>query len=375
MNRRQRLLAALQGKAVDRPPVSFYEITGFEPRNGDDPYNIFSHPSWREVLDMARDRTDVILMRGLKWKGQADPLAELTTYTRNTDSNGSLHITMTISHAGRTFTRKTRRDPDVGTTWVIEPLLKNADDLRAWLDLPAAPHAGEPDTERILADEEALGDAGVVMLDTGDPLCSVAELFSMADFLMIAMSETDLVHQALERVSMQLLPRAAAFAKALPGRLWRIYGPEYAAAPFLSPSLFGEYVNRYDKPIIDEIGRWGGYARIHCHGRLSAVLDLIRKTGCVGLDPVEPPPQGDMELAQVRSAVGQDVVLFGNLEASDLENLSTDQFARKIERALDEGPNKDGSRFVLMPSACPYGRVLNPLTVRNYRKMLELVGA
>ncbi|NLW85258.1 MAG: hypothetical protein GXY38_00095, partial [Planctomycetes bacterium] len=112
MNRRQRLLAALQGKAVDRPPVSFYEITGFEPRNGDDPYNIFSHPSWREVLDMARDRTDVILMHGLKWKGQADPLAELTTYTRNTDSNGSLHITMTIRHAGKTFTRKTRRDPD-----------------------------------------------------------------------------------------------------------------------------------------------------------------------------------------------------------------------------------------------------------------------
>ena len=29
-----------------------------------------------------------------------------------------------------------------------------------------------------------------------------------------------------------------AVAKALPGRLWRIYGPEYAAPPYLPPRLF-----------------------------------------------------------------------------------------------------------------------------------------
>ena len=36
----------------------------------------------------------------------------------------------------------------------------------------------------------------------------------------------------------------------------------------------------------------------------------IAATGCVGLDPIEPPPQGDVHLAYVREQVGRQMVLF-----------------------------------------------------------------
>ena len=55
MNRRERLMASLQGKPVDRPPVCFYEITGYigdQNSSGPDPFNIYSHPSWRPLLDL-----------------------------------------------------------------------------------------------------------------------------------------------------------------------------------------------------------------------------------------------------------------------------------------------------------------------------------
>ncbi len=95
--------------------------------------------------------------------------------------------------------------------------------------------------------------------------------------------------------------------------------------------------------------------------------------GADGLDPIEPPPQGDVELAYVRERYGKDMVLFGNLEVSDIENLPTERFAEKVKRALAEGTAGNGRGFVLMPSACPYGRELSPLTLRNYEKIVEIV--
>ena len=61
MTRRERLMATLRGETVDRPAVNFYEIGGFLV-NPDDPdeYNIYNSPSWRPLLDLAEEKTDII---------------------------------------------------------------------------------------------------------------------------------------------------------------------------------------------------------------------------------------------------------------------------------------------------------------------------
>ena len=80
-----------------------------------------------------------------------------------------------------------------------------------------------------------------------------------------------------------------------------------------------------------------------------------------------------MTLAYVRRRYGRQLTLFGNLEASDLENLPAPQFAEKVRTALREGTEGEGRGFILQPSACPYGRVLAPRVVENYRTMVDLV--
>jgi hypothetical protein len=124
---------------------------------------------------------------------------------------------------------------------------------------------------------------------------------------------------------------------------------------------------------VESIHRYGGYARLHSHGNLKKILPMIIATGCMGLDPIEPPPQGDVSLLDVRQQYGQQLVLFGNLEASDVESLPTPQFRHKVVQALDEGTCGEGRGFVLMPSACPYGRQLSPLALANYECMVEAV--
>ena len=367
-------MTTLQGQPVDRPPVSFYEINGLdEISDSADPFNIYSHPSWAPLIALAAEKTDRILMRSVPLAGvPSDPLVELTT-TETWIADGNRYVRRTIRSGRHTFTSTTRRDPDVNTTWRIEHFLKGPDDLRAWLELPTPTFGGTPDGRDVLAAEGALGDSGIVMLDTADPLCLAAELFSMGDYTVVAATEPQLFHRLLERFAALLWPKTAAVAAALPGRLWRIYGPEYASVPYLHPRFFREYVVRYDTPMVQAIQHTGGYARLHCHGRLKAILDDIAATGCDGLDPIEPSPQGDVALSYVRERYGRQMVLFGNLEASDIENLPTPEFAHRVRRALTEGTTGAGRGFVLMPSSCPYGRVLSPLALANYRLMIELV--
>lgn len=367
-------MATLRGEPVDRPPVSFYELNGLDedPRN-DDPFNIYTHPSWLPLIELTREKTDRIVMRGVSYASVTPDPIERVSETEVVVRNGSRFTTRRVQAGNRLLTMCTRRDSDVNTIWTNEHLLKDNDDLRAFLEIPPPVPDGNINTDAVIQAEEDAGDTGIVMIDTPDPLCLAASLFDMAEYSIIAMTEQALFHQLLERFASTLLPKTEAVAKALPGRLWRIYGPEYASPPYLPPHLFREYVCRYVSPMIQSIQRYGGYARIHSHGNLRTILDDIVSMGADGLDPIEPPPQGDVELSYVRERYGKNMVLFGNLEVSDIENLSTDQFAEKVKRAIEEGTSGDGRGFILMPSACPYGRDLSLLAMRNYEKMIEII--
>jgi hypothetical protein len=372
-------MASLRGEPVDRPAVCFYEITGYTGDQNpadDDPHNIYSHPSWQPLLDLAWECSDMIPRRRVTFcDAPPDPAAAWSSTATWTDANGSRFTRHTIRTPRRELTSLRRRDPDVNTTWTLEHLLKDTDDFQAWLDLPWPEFGGVPETGSVLETERAIGDRGIVMIDQADPICEVAALFDMATFTVIALTDPVLMRRALDKVMALRLPQVTAIAATLPGRLWRIVGPEYASPPYLPPHLFHEYVTCYDTPLISAIQRPGGFARIHSHGRLRDILGHIAATGCMGLDPIEPPHQGDVTLAYVREKCGRQMTLFGNIEASDLENLDAGPFRAKVATALREGTAGAGRGFVLMPSACPYGRVITARTLANYRIMVEMAGA
>ncbi len=364
----------LNGLPVDRPPVCFYELNGLDEDPSDpDPFNIYSHPSWLPLIELTRGCTDRIPRRYPTFLNkEPDPLEELTQHVHEMQ-NGSRISTMTIRAGDRILTSRSRRDPDINTSWTTEHLLKDVDDLRAYLELPLPMISGTPDVDTVLRAEAELGDTGIVMIDTSDPLCCAAALFNMEDYTVIALTEPELFHRLLQRFASVIHGQTELIAEVLPGRLWRIFGPEYASPPYLPPRLFEEYVVRYVTPMVEAIQEHGGFARIHSHGNLKAILDMIASTGCTALDPIEPPPQGDVSVAYVREHVGEQMTLFGNIEVSDIENLETAAFREKVRTALREGTEGKGRGFVLMPSACPYGRILPEQTLRNYEVMVEEV--
>lgn len=385
MTARERLLATLAGKSVDRPAVSFYEIGGLPMNPLDpDPFNVYNDPSWLPLLDLAETQTDLIRMRSAvrshsheAWDTAAGAAASaarrelLRTETQLEHGNRVTRTTIRI--AGRTLTTVARREADVDTLWCAEPLLKTAEDLEAYLQLPDEFFFEPVDVQPLRAEETRLKQRGIVMVDTEDPLCSAATLFSMEDYTVVAFTQPKQFHRLLEKLSRAIFARTEQVAREFPGRLWRIYGPEFASEPYLPPRLFDEYVVRYTGPMVKVIQQHGGYVRLHCHGRILHILDSIVGMGVDAIDPIEPPPQGDVELAFVRQHYGDQLVLFGNIEVGDIERLTPHEFDQRVCATLRAGTADHGRGFVLMPSASPFGRVVSQRTLTNYRTMIQRV--
>lgn len=380
MTRRERLMATLRGEVVDRPAVSFYEIGGFKIDPSDpDPYNVYNSPDWQPLLELARQETDIIRMmspvrrRSVDSVGSEPDSAKDEIFRVETFEEENCRVIRTVVTVnGHRLTQIQKREKDLDTVWTTEHLLKSIEDVKAFLEIPAEVFEEHINVTPMEEEEAELGDSGIVMVNTDDPLYAAARLFSMEDYTVFALTEQNLFHKLVESRAKIIQSRVEKVSRLFPGRLWRITGPEYATEPYLPPYLFKEYVARYDCPIVRAIKEHGGYARIHAHGRVRNVLDHISEMDADAIDPIDPPPHGDVELQYVRERYGKQLVLFGNIEITDIENLPLDQFEEKIKCALDEGTAGDGRGFVLLPTAAPYGRTISERTMKNYEKMLEL---
>jgi len=113
----------------------------------------------------------------------------------------------------------------------------------------------------------------------------------------------------------------------------------------------------------------GAKVRLHCHGKIGRVLDLILETGCDGLDPCEPPPDGDLELHEVKRRYhAHGASVWGNLELKLLEHGTPDQVRAEVGKIMKQA--KEGGGFVLMPTAAPINLPLSPETEANYKAFI-----
>ncbi|MHC4495740.1 MAG: hypothetical protein ACYSYM_07945, partial [Planctomycetota bacterium] len=194
MTKRERLMATLRGEPVDRPAVNFYEIGGVAIDPSDpDAFNVYNDPSWQPLLKLAEEQTDLIRMRSpvksrcheVDAGSSRDEFFETKEYVED----GCRFKRVILKIAGRTMRSLTRRSPEVDTVWTLEHLLEGTDDLKAYLELPDEAFAEEFDIESLTEEDDKLGERGIVMVDTEDPICAAASLFSLEDFTVVALTE------------------------------------------------------------------------------------------------------------------------------------------------------------------------------------------
>ena len=78
-----------------------------------------------------------------------------------------------------------------------------------------------------------------------------------------------------------------------------------------SPPMFVKYILPYYKRRTSELHAFGKLCTAHWDGKLTSLLQFAKETGLDGLECVTPRPQGDVTLEEIRSALGDLVLLDG----------------------------------------------------------------
>jgi uroporphyrinogen-III decarboxylase len=136
------------------------------------------------------------------------------------------------------------------------------------------------------------------------------------------------------------------------GPFWHFNGVERACPPMMGPRQWEEWVVPYDGAIMKLIKARDPQSliHVHCHGKVGTLLRSFREMGVDSTDPLEPPPQGDVTMAEARRLAGPEMTLYGNIQFLDMERGTPDQIEELVRRAIGEG----GPRMRLHPSAAPH---------------------
>ena len=360
MTSRDRLMRTLRREPVDRVPISTYELNPYNPANFEN-----RAPSYARLMDKIRADTDCIYM--WSWSPWAD--SPLWDREVDVDASGTVTAFSRLRTPLGDLTMTEKRVVDVHTTWRIEHLLKGPEDIEAYLRvLPELfeidDHAVGRAREDYARVEDRLGDAGIIMNDGGDPSLYVPELFEFGTFMLMCVQYRDLVLELIDAFTKPVLDKFRFDAANGFGPLYRLYGPEYYTPPYLPPEYFREMVVPGATQCARILDDAGIVLRLHCHGNIRDALPMFLEIGAKATDPIEPPPDGDITLAEVKEQYGEALILFGNTELKLLEHGTAAEVREGVRAQMEAA--KAGGGYVLMPTAAPINEPLSPQTEANY---------
>jgi len=160
---------------------------------------------------------------------------------------------------------------------------------------------------------EKTGDTISVHSEIFSPLTQLLELLGYENALMALLDNPEKVKACLER----LAAGAADLGKrqAAEGVDAFLISSAFAGGGFLSVSQYEEFVLPYEKKVIDEIKReYSIPVYTHTCGKIGDRLERMLATGTNGIDTLDPPPLGNVELNEAKKILGGKAFIKGNID-------------------------------------------------------------
>ncbi len=373
MTGRQRMLAAMRGEAVDRPPTWLRE--GFELLEDPADTDHFTRgwqaePLYRELVDYVKPHVDVITGWGCGAFNRLLMVPPKYLHSEVVEQTPErIRRRTTIQTPRGKLTELTEQRRGMQTTWHIEPAVKSLSDLAALAEVPFEidPRLIPPARQNHAAALQRMGDRGVVRIFLSSPIVCISGTMTLELFLELSYTERRLMHElAAEITRRQLAVLERVWADGPLDTTATLGGNEQCTPPMMAPGTFDEYVVPYDGQLVRFMKDRGVPVQVHCHGKVRHALRGMLEMGVDATDPVEPPPQGDVSWAEARAIAGDRLTLMGNLEFSELEHAEPDTIRRRVREMLSDGPR----RVILGASAGPISAV-TPRLAENYRAWID----
>jgi hypothetical protein len=359
MSPRERLLASYRSQPVDRVPIRIW---------GADPWIEAWHPTYQPILDVARRYTDLCV----GWGPSSNIfLTDLEVPTRKTQRpsrhEGFVEEVTAYETPRGTLTTVEAVSPERKPGYTREYLIKSEDDALAWLSVPYVP--SRPDVSPFFETDRRLGDAGLMTAYIGSPAAHVYFMIGSERMALWSVDNRDLLRTLIVTAQRRMIDNVQYLLEQGVGPVFGYVGPEICIPPLMGPRDFREFVVEMDKPFTHMIRNAGGLLWVHCHGGMGPCLEGFLEMGVNCLNPIEPPPNGDVTLAQARAIVGDRLCLEGNVEADDMFRASTGRIRMLVRQAIEEAR---GGPFILCPTAgFMEWPTCNPEKVANFQTFVE----
>lgn len=359
MNANTRFLNVLRGEVVDKVPLM---LEGFMYPTLDE----VTEPFKREIVERIFDDTFYFYScHSYVNRYLVTPSQRMEVVSNEREGN-SLITTTRIETPKGDLTAITGKNDVSETSWILKYPCENLEDVEkirsiAW-ELPES--LMPMDLSNVPGDFES---RGISHTSISSPFVCVAGMMSYEYFLELCFTELNLIkeltQQCFERImdilGVILAPRNIEY-------VW-MGGCEWLTPPMASPALYEELVHKFEKPIIERIHEGGALSHVHCHGNVRSTLEMVIERGADFFEPVEPPPDGDITMAEAKTIANGRITLGGNVESRILEGDSVEAVGKAVLAAFEGGKE----RMVLHNTAGPISQ-MTPRMLKNYHRLIDI---
>ncbi len=353
MTSKELFLAAIEHREPDRVPMKIPLL--YEWQQTEESYR-----EYREYLASHGDRCPAWYPPKTRWF--LDPGMIQEEVIEEADG-GQRHVVHTPQGRMEAYS------PAEGSGKRPKRFMSSAEDAKKFLSLPE--QIARPDLSSFFEKQAVFGDEEFIWIRLPDPICVVAGNFDEEPFALLSVTDEPLIVEMLDRVCARMMEFLEYLLSHGVKGIYNFSGPEFAIPPLLSPQHFDKFVVKYNSRLYDIIHRHGSWIETHCHGKTDAFLEAFADMGSDLLNPLEPPPFGDVILSEAKRRVGDRLCLVGNVQLDDVVRGTPDHVRRLTEEAIRQAA--PGGGFVFSLCAALYQPQLSQHCTDNLKLILDIV--
>ncbi len=147
----------------------------------------------------------------------------------------------------------------------------------------------------------------------------------------------------------------------------------FAGMGFISSEQYREFVLPYEKRIITAIRDKGKHVYVHTCGSIGDRLELMRESNISGLECLDPPPIGNVDLENAFERIGDDLFIKGNIDSVHTLLYADDEKAEADVRQIINIGKKKGKGFILS-TACSIAPMVSKERLLMLSRIVEDYG-
>jgi uroporphyrinogen decarboxylase len=217
---------------------------------------------------------------------------------------------------------------------------------------------------------EQVGSSTSVHSEIFSPWTQLMELFGYEQALMYMLDDPAKVHAILQAYTQGAAELGMRQAERNVDAV--LISSAFAGGGFISPAQYEQFVLPYEQQVVERIQATGVPVYTHTCGNIGDRLELMVATGIDGIDTLDPPPLGTVDLEDAKRRVGDRIFFKGNIDPVNtlLRKTREEVRADALWRLTVGSP---GSGYILS-SACSVSPRVPPENLKVLAEVSEQFG-